>query len=266
MKTLMFYNNVQPLNKEAHKNLRLEFLDKPNFAFASETNSVMIALTELALISKHYVTAFAALGNPEAEGEQQYALACVLGMRDNENVYVGQDGEWSSPYIPAFVRRYPFVIAENEDQFTVCIDQDFPQFNDKKGEPLFSEAGEPTELLQRNIDFLQAFQRDALATQNFIAALKELDLLEQASSTMQLNSGETLQLNGLYLINEKKLNELSAEQVKNLMTQGYLGLIYAHLLSLNNFNDLMDRMAGKLNNAKAKTTSAVARKKAPAKH
>lgn len=263
MKTLMFYNNVQPLNKEAHKNLKLELNEKPNFDFAKETNSVMIAMTELPIVSKHYVTAFAALGAPETPiAEQNFALACVLGMRDNENIYVAEDGSWNADYVPAFVRRYPFVFAEADNQFTVCIDQDFPQFNDKKGEALFDDKGEPTELLQRNIDFLQAFQRDAQATQDFINKLKALELLEGATSTMNLNSGESLQLNGLYLVNEQKLTALSAEQLKELMTLGYLGLIYTHLLSLNNFNNLMDRMAGRIADDKAKEPASETKKPA----
>jgi len=167
----------------------------------------------------------------------------VLGMRDNENLYLTEDNQWDANYIPAFVRRYPFVIAQNQDQYTVCIDDTFEQFNEEEGQPLFNEAGEPTELLQQNLNFLQSFQNDNQATQGFIDTLKELNLLEPGNPRMELNSGEKIQLNGLYVISETKLNALKPAQIKKLMEQGYLGLIYAHLLSLNNLNDLMNRMA-----------------------
>ncbi|WP_052501684.1 SapC family protein [Thiomicrospira microaerophila] len=251
MKTLMFYNNVQPLNKELHKNLKVRQTDTPNLGFAKDTNGVVIALTALALCSKHYVTAFAAT-NEQADA---YALMCVLGMRDNENLYLTEDNQWDANYIPAFVRRYPFVIAQNQDQYTVCIDDTFEQFNEEEGQPLFNEAGEPTELLQQNLNFLQSFQNDNQATQGFIDTLKELNLLEPGNPRMELNSGEKIQLNGLYVISETKLNALKPAQIKKLMEQGYLGLIYAHLLSLNNLNDLMNRMAKTIQAEKTTTAN-----------
>lgn len=242
MKTMMFYNAIQPLNKDAHKNLKVRQTDKPDLSFAKDTNSVMLALTELALASKVYVTGFAKTN----DAEDQYALMCLLGMRDNENLYLTDDNQWDASYIPAFVRRYPFVIAQHQDQFTVCIDTDFAQFNEQEGQALFQDNGKPTELLQRNIDFLQSFQNDAQATQSFIDAIKAYDLLELANPRMQIDSGETVQLNGLYIVNETKLNGLKPAQIKKLMEQGFLGLIYAHLLSLSNLNDLMNRMAKKI--------------------
>lgn len=126
---------------------------------------------------------------------------CMLGMRDKEIFYLTDDQQWDADYIRAFVRCYPFVIGQNQnqEQFTVCIDADFSEFNEQEGQPLFQDNGEPTELLQRNIDFLQAFHKDAQATQGFIDALKQLDLFEPANPRMQLNSGETVQLNGLYI-------------------------------------------------------------------
>ena len=54
-----------------------------------------------------------------------------------------------------------------------------------------------------------------------------------------------LQLTGMHRVDEKKIEDLNASQLKNLVKKGILGRLYAHLLSLDNFSRLLGRKAGR---------------------
>jgi len=51
-----------------------------------------------------------------AADEESVIPVLLLGMRNSENVFIGPEGGWNGRYIPAFIRRYPFVLAHPEDQ------------------------------------------------------------------------------------------------------------------------------------------------------
>jgi hypothetical protein len=67
------------------------------------------------------------------------------------NSFVGDSGQWrSNTYVPAFIRRYPFVLAQSDnDEFKVCFDEAYAGWNEEEGRELFAESGENSPYLTR---------------------------------------------------------------------------------------------------------------------
>lgn len=236
MTTLLFYDKPVALNKNEHKDYKIKS-QGPDYKFASKTNSVILAGVEFSEAAKEYPIVFAKAG-------EALVPVALLGLRNEENLYVAADGTWDARYIPAFVRRYPFVLAETGDagQRMVCIDEGFSGFSEKEGEPLF-EGEEPTPLLQQAIDFLEEYQRQYLRTETFLNRLQELDLLQSLNAKVDMADGQQFALTGLMVVDEKKLLELEDEQALAFFKSGELAWVYCHLMSLGCLGGMIDRVA-----------------------
>jgi hypothetical protein len=150
-------------------------------------------------------------------------------------------------YIPAFVRRYPFVLAEKPpgaegDDFTVFLDEAYEGFNSAEGERLFKEDGSESDMLKNAVTFLGEFQQHVARTKQLMEDLRKYDLLEPRNIRLERN-GNVINLNGLYVVSEEKLRKLDAETTHRFLTDGTLGWIYAHLLSLMNIDRVGQRLA-----------------------
>lgn len=234
MSEMLFYERVVALNDQAHATLRVKPVTR--FAYARKSNSVPILAAEFADCAREYAIVF-------ARGEQGTVPAVLLGLREHENLFVDAEGQWDARYIPAFVRRYPFVSGKDaEGQLVVCIDEAAPCFDRQDGEALFKD-GKPTPQLEHAMNFLRDFQQGAQTTEAMAARIDALGLLRDADSVAQLNDGSQFRLGGLRVIDEAKLRALDQTVVMELFGNGILGLIYAHLLSLGNLGRLVDRMA-----------------------
>ncbi|QDL54471.1 SapC family protein [Rhodoferax aquaticus] len=235
MTTMLFYQSVKALNREQHRKLRLLQRSQP-FSFAAKTNSVLVASSEFVEASRHYPLVFVG-----AEGGP-YSAAALVGLRDQENLFVEADGAWETDaYVPAFVRRYPFVLAENGKSLTVCVDETYDGLGETAGLPLFNAQGEESDFLKEVLGFLEAFHEDMQRTHAFAARLAELGLLSAKTITLE-QQGEQQQLNGLWVVDEDKLLALSDAQVGELHRNGYLAAIRAHLVSLRNVDRLAVRV------------------------
>ena len=248
----LFYRDVKALSRDRHKGWFVE-ADR-SFSFAAETNSVYIAGTEFGAAAREYAIVFArdAAGSP--------APAVLLGLGPNENLLL-KDGEgWDARYIPAYVRRYPLILASadaDSDQFTVCIDEAFTGFNTaSEGEQLIDKDGEHGELVANSVKFLEEFHKHTVLTTQFCKAIDEAGLLDDAQAQVALNSGEKFALSGFSCVTRDKLKALSAEKLKELFDAGYLDLIYLHMHSLANMDKLMQRMSANKQGDEADAKSA----------
>ena len=169
----------------------------------------------------------------------------ILGMQGNSNDHVNDDGTWRGNYVPAFLRRYPFVFSKSEDgeTFTLCIDEEFEGFNNEgKGERLFDSEGGHTQYLETMLKFIQEYQAQFQRTQIFAQKLSEMGLLEPAQAQFQLD-GKQSSLAGFQTVNREKLKGLSAKKLKDLAATDELELCYLHLQSLNNLTPMARRLA-----------------------
>lgn len=244
MAEVIFYEHPVPLNRADHKDLRLKSVS--HLKFAMNTHSVPLTGPEFGLAARDLLIVFA--GNDAASA----GPIVLLGLRENENLYVDEAGQWEKDlYVPAFVRRYPFVLAEKPagqegGDFTVFLDDRFEGFNTAEGQRLFNEDGTDTELLTNAVGFLSEFQQNIERTRWFMQQLVKHDLLEPRNVQLHKGdpeSGRAITLNGLFMVNEDKLRALDEKTTHELMREGVLGWIYAHLLSLAN----IDRLARRLN-------------------
>jgi hypothetical protein len=232
MKTLLMYERLVPIDRAQHRTLRIH-QGPGRLGFARETNSTLLAATELPLAALDYPCVFVQSGD-------QHTLIAVVGLRDKENLMLDEAGSWAAhSYVPAFVRRYPFVLAEQpgHNEMTLCVDEAFEGLDSVQGERLFDDEGQNTPYLTQLQDFLMSFHRDMLATAGFAQSLSALGLLVERSIDCQIN-GERLTLNGFKVVDEEKLRALPADKVQELFASGALGWVHAHLLSLNNVNKL----------------------------
>ena len=255
MANLLFYKNPVPLNKKDHKDKKIS-AEGRTFSFAANTNSVILAGVEFSEAAKEYPIVFAQAG-------EHVVPVALLGLRNEENLYVNDAGGWDARYIPAFVRRYPFVLAETGEsgQRAVCIDEAYPGFSDETGEPLFKDD-ETTPILQQALDFLEEYQKQYVRTEAFVARLRENDLLMALNAKVDMVDGQQFGLSGLLAVDERKLLQLGDEQALALFRSGELSWIYCHLMSMGCMGQLVERVA-KLGGAE-KAASDAAKKTAPA--
>jgi hypothetical protein len=234
-KQLLIYEKVVPVTRQRHGDVSIK--TGGDFGYARKVNSVPLLASEFDFASGEYAIVISGDGN-------DVMPAVLLGIRDNENLYVDDNGAWNAKYIPAFVRRYPFVFStEDKQTFNLCIDEDFPGVNrDGLGERLFDAAGERTQYLQNVLGFLRAYQAQFEATRAFCQRLTELNLLEAMQAQFRLRGGQRITLGGFMTVNRDRLRALPGDALARLARGGDLDLIYAHLHSQRNFTPTAERV------------------------
>ena len=234
---VLFYNSPEPLSREQHAKLGLVHKDKP-YGFALNGTAVPLAVTEFAPAALSYPIIFA--------GEDRVPLA-VMGLNTGENLFVKADGGFEiGAYIPAYIRRYPFVLANDDaqDRLIVCIDRGSSLLAENGDTPLFDDKGEPTEYTQNCIKFCDDFEVERRRTDSFVQLLKDNDLFELKKAVftpLDANgqAGEPQTVAEYFGVSEEKLNALPADKIKELQTSGALAQIYAHLVSLTGWDRLI---------------------------
>lgn len=231
---LLIYKSAVPVNRTVHQDCFVDI--GANYGFAAEINSVPLMGVEFPLAGSEYAIVFGGAG-------EDVTPVAILGVRSNENLFLEQDGSWQAKYIPAFVRRYPFVFSNAEGKFVLCVDEAFSGFNrEGRGHPLFAEDGAPSPYVDGILKFLQDYQNQFIATQRFCARIKELGLLEPTTAKVTLEIGSPVSLGGFMAVNREKLKALPGETLAELAQGDGLELIYLHLQSLRNFDLLRGRL------------------------
>lgn len=237
MAEIGFYERPVLLDRERHRATRVR--PGSGLAFARQVNSLVLAGAEFVEAAKEYAIVFT---RPPTGGVVAVAM---LGLRTRENLFVGEDGRWDARYLPAFVRRYPFVLARVGDQehMAVCVDEACPQVGPGEGEALFDAQGRETPFLRQAAEFLGHFQREAQRTEAFCARLDQAGLLQPMNARAELKDGRNFTVDGFWVVDEKKLQALPDATVLALFRTGELYLVSLHLASLSNMQRLVDRMA-----------------------
>lgn len=229
-KQILFYSDIKPLSSVEHSSLYLR--DDTGYAFASNVNAVPLTTVEFTKAAAEYVIVFAGQNDAMAP----YA---VLGIRDGENSYIDSNGNFNASYIPAFIRRYPFVFTTFDEgkNFTLCIDAESPALNnDGIGYRLFDEDGKQSESLSQVVSFMTEYQRQFNKTKDFCKKLQELNLLSPFSAQVQIDGKGMQTLTGFYAISRDRIKEMTDVQLRSLIHSDELELIYNHIQSIANFD------------------------------
>src|SRR5690606_10185017 len=211
---LLFYSSADPVSVQRHRNWAVE--PGIDYFFAAKTNSVPLMVIEFPKAAAEYSIVFA--------GDTQRVMpGAILGIRNDSNLYVDADGKWTAKYVPAYVRRYPFVFSSGDDgtTFTLCIDEAYSRVNpEARGNRLFDDNGERTKYLEGVLDFLKDYQNEFNRTQLFCQKLLELDLLEPMQAQITLKSGKQVSLAGFQCVSRDKLHALPPEKLSELAKSG----------------------------------------------
>jgi hypothetical protein len=236
--TMLLYKNVTALSRDEHRKLRLRPAE--GFAFAAATHWLPVAGAEFYAAARAYPIMFV---NETAGDRTEISPILLVGLEAGHNDYVDNKQQWrAETYLPAFVRRYPFVLAtapEQTSEFTVCFDATSKAFSENEGQPLFGDDGSASALLNEVIAFMNGFTTEMTRTRRFVEELKRLDLLETRSAQIRSPDGGLFNLQDFLIVSEEKFGKLEAEDLAALHKEGFLGWVFAHLMSLGNLPELL---------------------------
>lgn len=242
-KQLLFYGNAVPVSSSRHRDRSVKV--GKNYEYAKLTNSVPLMAVEFPNAAQEYPIVFTKAGD-------KVLPVAILGVADERNLFIDDEGGWKAKYIPAFVRRYPFVFSTTDDGETLmlCIDESFSGLNqDGIGERLFDAEGERTQYLGGVLAFVEEYQAHFKRTQSFCDRLQVLDLFESMQAKISLDTGKQMSLTGFLGVNRAKLNALSGDTLSELAKSGELEMIYIHLQSMKNFSVMIDLASDNLSHS-----------------
>ncbi len=233
----LFYASIELLNSERHRNLRLRAPARP-FAFAETAQLIPAVVDEYATAARDMTVVFAPNG-------AQWSSVFLCGLKSGSNLYVDADGRWNGAYVPAYLRRYPFILGDRDGMDpVVCMDVRFDGLSEEgEGARLFDDEGKHAPTLDNAVRLVADFANAARRTEEFCRLMAEHDLLKSVTIDVQgPKGGANASIHGLAIIDEAKLNALPAEVFEDLRRKGLIGVIYGHLFSLGATRGL----AGKL--------------------
>ncbi|MCR5877762.1 SapC family protein [Phenylobacterium sp. J367] len=233
---VLFYSQPEPLTPELHGKLGVKRMDGP-FKFAKVGHAIPLTVGEFPLA--------AVTGPIIFVGDEKLPIA-VMGLNAGENMFLKDTGTFEAGvYIPAYIRRYPFVFANDStnNQMVLCVDR-AAEFIVEGGDMPFFENGQPSQYTKNCIEFCNNFEIERQRTLSFVQILKDLDLFEQKTANFTPTNpdgtaGEQQKIADYFGVSEEKLNQLPAEKIMELRDNGALGQIYAHLLSLVGWDRLI---------------------------
>jgi hypothetical protein len=228
----LFYRSLTPIDAARHggKSLRRRI----GFDFARSSHAVLLNGSEFEAAARFYPIVFTP--SPAA------AALAVVGVRRDRNLFVDTAGDWRpGAYIPAYIRRYPFIFHESADkqQYTLCLDEASGALEDSDDRQLF-RGSKPTPIVQDALKFCAAFQRDFTGTHEFVEQLSERGILIPNQAEITLNSGEKLAVTGFHIIDRDRFAGLPDSAFLEWRRKGWLPWVFAHFVSHGNWSALVD--------------------------
>jgi len=227
----MFYASPRPLDRVRDKNMKL---NRPkDFRFAAKTNAIPLLVDEFPIAAAHYPIVFANGPSP--------VPAVVVGLRNDENLFIDKDGAWvEGSYLPAYIRRYPFILMDDPEnkQFVLCLEDNCGLMKED-GEFSLFEGEEPSAFTKSAMEFCGALRQQGEATDEFVKALKEHELLVANNAEIVSPEGTRFVLSGFLIIDPKKFDALPDSVILQWRKKGWLGLVYAQLLSSHRWQNLV---------------------------
>lgn len=226
------YKKLVVLDKVQHKDLKINPLE--NLSFAKQTSFVPVIANEVSLVGADFPVVFTSDENPSI-----ISLVSLGG----ESLGVNKDGKWITSYIPSFFRKYPFTLAltkENSNQKVLLIDEESELFSKSKGKQLFKKNGEHSETLTHAIEFLTNNENEMAITSNISKIISDSGILEGRELSTGEGEEKKVLVTGFQVVNREKLNALSDEVLADWVRKGIIGLIDAHLKSMDKIQALFN--------------------------
>jgi hypothetical protein len=201
-----------------------------SYAFAATDAVASLVLNELSKACMSLPIAF-------LQQNDAFVPHAVQGLEPGRNLFV-VNGKWVAPYTPAAYRGYPFALAQGDgDDLHLCVDMDSGLVGADGDQPFFDDAGEAAQPVKDALNFLQQIHRNRAVTQRVCAALAAEDLFQPWPLMVQTPEGER-NIDGLFRIDEARLNGLDPEALARVQKAGGLPVAYCQLLSMGNIQTL----------------------------
>jgi hypothetical protein len=236
----LFYKEIVPLNATQHGKMKIRQVEKS--PFIAQTHAIPITVDEFGLAQRHYPIVFSI-------GENSIPIA-LMGLNEGVNVFLDPDGRPvdTTTYIPAYIRRYPFLLAKlnpDTDELSLCVDptsEAVGEFDD--GQPLF-DGDQPSDATKAILEFCEQFETAGQRTSAFMEDVKKSGLLMDGEVAIQPEGyQQPFIYRGFQMIDEEKLRELRGDELRKMNQNGMLPLLYAHLFSLAQMREVFARQLG----------------------
>jgi hypothetical protein len=232
----LFYNELQPLSSSLHQTWRARRVDAA--PFLTGAHAVPVTIDEFAMAQRFFPIIFSVGPNP--------VPLALMGLNEGVNLFVDDEGKLTSEvYVPAYVRRYPFMLAKlrsDTDELSLCFDPTADAVGEfEEGDPLFDE-GQPSEATKAILGFCEQFETAGQRTAAFVKELVDHKLLIDGEVAIQPEGADQpFVYRGFQMVSEDKLRELRGDVARKMIQSGLLPLVYAHLFSLSLIRDIFAR-------------------------
>lgn len=228
----LFYKSIVPIMTQVHGSWG--FTPPGDLSFARHTHAIPITVDEFVPAQRHYPVVFGS--------GQNAAPIALVGLADGRNLFIDEAGNWKpDTYVPAYVRRYPFVLArvnEGASDLSLCFDEETGFFGPEGREKLF-DGEEPAAVTKQALEFCDQFEQAVQRTRLFMQEIESLELVIDGEVTIQVpGRDQPAVYRGFRMVDENKLRELRGDQARKFVSNGLLGMIYAHLFSLGQIREL----------------------------
>jgi len=227
------FDCLERLSASRHRHLRLRRTQ--DYRFVGDENQVPILFSEIVEAAKAFAVVF-----PTASPTRPVAL---LGLAGEGNRFVDACNRWTVPWVPAYIRRYPFALARidgnDDERRVVAVDRAAAQLSEHEGEPLFNADGRPDAALETAVSFLSRFQREADAVPEYFAPLVEHDVLVERTLDIRRAGKVEHRIGGVRVVDRTRLAGLDDATLAAWARSGLLAAVHAHLASLTNLRRLL---------------------------
>lgn len=232
----LLFNDLAPLSSVEHASWKIKQSDTA--PFLAKQHAIPVTIDEFAAVQRHFPIVFSVGDNP--------VPLALMGLNEGVNTYVDDEGKLiDQVYVPAYVRRYPFLLAklrEDTDELSLCFDPSanaIGPFDD--GEDLF-ENGAPTEATKAILNFCEQFEQAGQRTTLFMKELVDNGLLMDGEVSIQMaEQDKPFIYRGFQMVSEDKLRDLRGDTLRKMMKSGLLPLVHAHLFSLQAMREVFGR-------------------------
>ncbi|MFL6604922.1 MAG: SapC family protein [Steroidobacteraceae bacterium] len=224
------------LSREEHSGLRIN----PDLAeaAAAKQHLIPIVASEFRKAAIQYPIVFAK--NPDTG---RFAPFVLNGLEPQENLF------WSGTkldvaYVPLNIRRGPFFVgmadaASGANQNVLCIDVESPCLSATGQKSIVDPDGSDSQYLREILAILRELLDGQPQTSSFIATALSLDLLCPIVLDVVLADGKSLQVEGLYSIDEDRFRALGQDKVEMLWNERVLELFYCTIISTGQIFNLV---------------------------
>lgn len=232
----LLYRGLEPLNSGQHSNMKLK--RGQTIPEVGRIHAIPVTIDEFIHAQRSYPIIFSA-------GENPVPLA-LMGLNEGVNTFIDDDGMPidQGAYMPAYLRRYPFMLAKlrpDTDELSLCFDPTGGGIAEDGDEALF-DGDQPSEITRNILAFCEQFETAGQRTHAFMEEVLKLDLLMDGEVSIQPDGVEQPFLyRGFRMVDEEKLRNMRGDELRRINQNGVLSLLFAHMFSLGLIRDLFYR-------------------------